>query len=149
VRPTRHSFKWIVALLIVAGLGTVQLSACAETPAEGEGEEPASVEPIKGTDYNTIVLSGRAAERVGIKTAKVREQNGHKVIPFDAVSYTPGGGTFTYTSTEELTFVRRPITVRTVKNDEAILSHGPPVGTQVVTVGNAELFGAEYEFEPE
>ena len=64
----------------------MQLSACSDTPAEGVGEEPASVEPIKGTDYNTIVLSGRAAERVGVKTSKVREQNGHKVIPYDAVN---------------------------------------------------------------
>ena len=149
MRPTKHSSRWIVVLLIVAGLAAIQLSACAETPGEGEPEEPASVEPIKGTDYNTIKLSSEAFERVGIKTAKVREENGSKVIPFDAVSYTPGGGNFTYTSPDALTFVRRPITVRTVKNDEAILSQGPPVGTPVVTVGTAELFGAEFEFEPE
>ena len=149
MRPTKHSIRWIVVLLIVAGLGAMQLSACSDSPAEEAGEEPASVEPIKGTSYNTIVLSMDAAERVGIETAKIGEKNGRKVIPYDAVSYTPNGGTFTYTSPEALTFVRRPITVQTLSNGEAILSHGPPAGTSVVTVGNAELFGAEYEFEPE
>ena len=149
MRPTKHSTRWIFVLLIVAGLCALQLSACSDTPGEAEAEETASVEPIKGTDYNTITLSGDAYKRVGIETARVREENGHKVVPYDAVSYTPDGDTFTYTSTEELTFVRRPITVTTVKGDEAILSHGPPVGTKVVTVGTAELFGAEYEFEPE
>jgi hypothetical protein len=45
--------------------------------------------------------------------------------------------------------VRRPLSVETVRNGEAILSKGPPAGTAVVTVGSAELFGVEYEFEPE
>jgi hypothetical protein len=138
-----------VVLLIVAGLCAMQLSACSDTSEEQAGEEPASVEPIKGTDYNTITLSAEAADRLGIKTGTISEKHGRKVIPYDAVSYTPNGGAFTYTSPEERTFVRRSITVQTVRNGEAILSHGPPAGTSVVTVGNAELFGAEYEFEPE
>ena len=132
MRPAKHSSRWFVVLVIVAALGAMQLSACAETPAEGEGEEPASVEPIKGTDYNTITLSGDAAERIGLETAKVRTESGRKVIPFDAVSYTPNGGTFTYASTDELTFVRRPITVTRVKGDEAILSRGPSVDSPCV-----------------
>jgi len=28
-----------------------------------------------------------------------------------------------------------------------VLSEGPPVGTLVVTVGGAELYGAEFEFQ--
>ena len=150
MRPTKHSSKWIVVLLIVGGLGAVQLSACSGvTEEEAGGAEAASVEPIKGTDYNTIKLTADAAERLGIKTAKIAEKQGHKVVPYAAVSYTPNGGAFTYTSPKARTFVRRPITVETVKNGEAILSKGPPVGTAVVTVGSAELFGVEYEFEPE
>ena len=148
MRPTKQS-RWIVVLLIVAGLGAIQVSACSDTPAEEEGAETASVEPIKGTDLNTITLTAEAAERVGIKTATISEKGGRKVIPYKAVSYTPQGTTYTYTSPKELEFVRRPITVQTVRHGEAILSQGPPAGTAVVTVGNAELFGAEFEFEPE
>jgi hypothetical protein len=45
--------------------------------------------------------------------------------------------------------VRKPVGVETVRKGEAVLSSGPRAGTAVVTVGSAELFGAEYEFEPE
>jgi hypothetical protein len=150
VRPTKHSSKWIVVLLIVAGLAATALSACSgTTEEEAAGDEPASVEPIKGTSYSTITLSAEAESRLGIKTGTISEKRGRKVVPYAAVSYTPNGGTFTYTSPKEHTFVRQPIRVKTVRRGEAILSHGPPVGTAVVTVGTAELFGAEYEFEPE
>jgi hypothetical protein len=149
VRPTKHSSRWIV-LLVVAGLAAVQFSACSGvTEEEAAGDEAASVEPIKGTSYNTITLSAEAAERLGIETGTISEKGGRKVIPYAAVSYTPNGSAFTYTSPADRTYVRKPITVKTVRAGQAILSKGPPVGTAVVTVGTAELFGAEYEFEPE
>jgi hypothetical protein len=153
VRPTKHISKWIVVLLIAAGLGATALSACSDSSDNAAANEPASVEPIKGTSYNKITLSAEAAERLGIKTGTISEKRiggkRWKVIPYTAVSYTPNGGTFTYTSPKQRTFVRQPISVKTVRKGEAILSHGPPVGTAVVTVGSPELFGAEYEFEPE
>jgi hypothetical protein len=154
VRPTKHSGRWIVVLLIVAGLGAMQLSACSSSSEEATApDQAASVEPIKGTSYNTIKLTADAVKRVGLKTGTIAEKRvagkQRKVIPYAAVSYTPNGGTFTYTSPEPRTFVRRPVSVETVRKGEAILSRGPPVGTTVVTVGSAELFGVEYEFEPE
>ena len=150
MRATTHSSRWIVVLLIVAGLGATALSACSGTSEEeASGDEAASVEPIKGTDYNTITLSADAAERLGIKTAAVSEKHGRKVVPYAAISYTPDGDTFVYTSPADRTFVRKPVDVETVRKGEAILSKGPRVGMAVVTVGSAELFGTEYEFEPE
>jgi hypothetical protein len=137
--------------LIVAGL---QLSACSSASEEATApDQAASVEPIKGTSYNTISLSADATVRLGIRTAKISEKRvagkRRKVIPYAAVSYTPNGRAFTYTSPKAHIFVRRPISVETVRKGKAILSHGPPVGTVVVTVGSPELFGVEYEFEPE
>ena len=150
MRPTMHSSKWIAVLLVVAGLGATTLSACSGvTEEEAGGDEAASVEPIKETDYNTITLSTEAAERLGIETATVSERHGRKVVPYAAVSYTPNGGAFVYTSPADRTYVRRPIEVETIRGRDAILSKGPPAGTAVVTVGSPELFGAEYEFEPE
>jgi hypothetical protein len=150
VRPTKHSSKWIVVLLIVAGLAVTALSACSSDSSDDAApDEPASVEPIKGTSYNTIKLSADADKRLGIQTGTVTEKQGRKIVPYAAVLYTTTGGTFVYTSPEDLTFVRQPIKVRTVRNGRAILSKGPAVGTAVVTVGSAELFGTEYEFEPE
>jgi hypothetical protein len=140
----------MVVLLIIAGLGAAQLSACSSANDEATApDQAASVEPIKGTRYNKVSLSADAVRRLGIKTATISEQRGRKVIPYTAVSYTPNGRTFTYTRPAAGTFVRQPVRVQTVRKGEAILSQGPPVGTVVVTVGSPELFGVEYEFEPE
>jgi hypothetical protein len=152
VRPTQQSSKWIVLVVIIAGLAAMQLSACSDTSSKAAAEEPASVEPIKGTDLNRVTLSAESVERLGIKTATVTTKqssggNVRKVIPYASVVYTPNGRAFTYTSPEPRVFVRQFIVVDTIKGREAILSHGPPVGTSVVTVGSQELFGVEYQVE--
>lgn len=65
------------------------------------------------------------------------------VIPYAAVVYTPLGDTWVYTNPEPLVYVRRPIVVDYIAGDLAYLTVGPPTGTRVVTVGSAELYGAE------
>jgi hypothetical protein len=144
--------QWILVVLAIAGLAAMQLSACSDTSSKAAAGEPSSVEPIKGTGLNRVTLSAQAAQRLGIKTAKVREKRvaggkERKVIPYASVVYTPNGRAFTYTSPETRVFVRQFIDVDSIKGGEAILSHGPPVGTAVVTVGSQELFGVEYEVE--
>jgi hypothetical protein len=66
-------------------------------------------------------------------------------MPYAAVLYDPNGDTWAYTNPEPLVFVRSPITVVTIEGNRAVLSAGPAAGTQVVTVGAAELLGTEYE----
>ena len=66
-----------------------------------------------------------------------------KVIPYAAVLYDLHGETWVYTSLEPLVYVRHPISVDYIDGDLAVLSEGPPAGTEVVTAGAAELFGAE------
>ena len=39
--------------------------------------------------------------------------------------------------------MRHPVTGEYIEGDRAILLDGPPVGTNVVTVGVAELYGAD------
>ncbi len=65
------------------------------------------------------------------------------IIPYSAVIYGLNGEAWVYTNPEPLTFVRQPITIEYVDDDEAVLSEGPAAGTEVVTVGGAELFGVE------
>jgi hypothetical protein len=65
------------------------------------------------------------------------------VIPYGAVLYDAEGDTWAYTSPAPLTYVRESISVGRIEGDEAILSEGPAPGMEVVTVGVAELFGAE------
>jgi hypothetical protein len=136
----------VAAVLIVAVL---PLAACqrGEDEAAAGGEEPAALEPVEGSEgLFRITLTAAAAERLDVQTTAVRAVgNGAQrtVIPYSAVLYEPDGETWTYTSPESLTFVRAPIVVDTIEEDRAVLSEGPPVGTKVVTVGVAELFGAE------
>jgi hypothetical protein len=70
-------------------------------------------------------------------------------IPYSAVIYGVEGGVWTYTSAGPLTFVRAPITVAEVQGNVAVLSNGPPAGTEVVTVGGEELLGTEFAIEGE
>jgi hypothetical protein len=66
-----------------------------------------------------------------------------QVIPYSAVLYDLNGETWVYTNPEPLVFVRQPVSVDYIEGDLAVLSDGPPAGTQVATVGVAELYGAD------
>jgi hypothetical protein len=105
------------------------------------------VEEIQGSVFKRVTLTEKAAERLDIQTAPVREEqvNGAQrlVVPYAAVIYGLEGETWAYTNLEPLVFVRQPIQVDRIQGDLAILSEGPAVGTPVVTVGVAELYGAE------
>jgi hypothetical protein len=141
---------WAGLVLIAAG---VSLSACGEGSGEAESGyesdpseyESAELEPIKGSEVMRVKFSAEGAERVGLQTASIRENRRKKVIPYTAVIYGPEGDAFAYTSPEPLTFVRREIEVDRVAGDHVVLSAGPPVGTEVVTVGAAEVYGTEFE----
>jgi hypothetical protein len=136
----------IAALLIVAVVAGLSKSEAQATEAQ-----PASVEPIGDGGLNTLALTAEAASRLGIKTTPVRtEVVAHvrkTVIPYSAVVYDATGASWAYTTSKPLSFVRHPIVVARVAGDLAVLSSGPSVGTQVVSVGVAELFGTEFEFE--
>jgi hypothetical protein len=132
----------------VAALAIAMSSCGSQDDAVGPDAEAATVTPIKGSDASKVTLSAEAAERLGIRTARiVAGPAGREVIPYDAVVYDAGGATFTYTSPGRLQFVRRPIDVVRITGGRAILSSGPPVGTAVVIVGSQELYGSEYEVE--
>ena len=51
---------------------------------------------------------------------------------------------YCWESPKPLEFVRHDIRVDDIRGNRAVLSAGPRVGTVVVTVGSAELWGIEY-----
>lgn len=143
----RH--RWLPAVLVALALGVPACTdVAANEPTDG-GPPRATVEPIEGTDVARVTLSEEAADRIDVQTTPVTEASlGSRqltAIPYAAVLYDPSGTTWTYTSPEPLVFVRAPIGVVRIRGDEALLSDGPPPGTQVVTVGAAELLGTEYQ----
>lgn len=123
------------------------LSGCANPVASASdgGEEPAVVEPVEGTDLSSVTLSEQASERLGIETATVTAAPGGSGtrMPYGALLYDASGKTWAFVNTEPLMFVREQLTVDDIRGDWVYLSAGPPVGTTVVTVGAAELLGAE------
>jgi hypothetical protein len=151
----QHSRRWSVAALLLVAALALGVSACSrgQTGEEGGSGDAVKVEPIEGSELSRVILSEQAAERLGIQTAKVREAKvaaagggkavTHKVIPYGAVLYDEQGATWTYTNPGPLTFLRQKIGVDYIQGDDAILTAGPAAGVTVVTVGSAELLGAE------
>ena len=132
----KHIYRLFIALLITASL----LAACGPKPTSPEKIEPFQLEPIEGSDFQRVILTEKAAQRLDIQTAPIRDGN---VIPYAAVLYGLNGETWAYTNPEPLVFVRQSIVIDHIEGDSAFLSDGPDTGTAVVTIGVAELYGAE------
>jgi hypothetical protein len=148
-RKCRRQLRAACAGLVLI-TGVVALSACGEASSGYDYETashhvPAKLEPIKGTDVQRVVFDAEAAKRVGLKTAPIRQDGQETVLPYDAVIYGADGKTYTYTAPEPLTYVRQEIDIDHVTGDSVMLSDGPPTGTEVVTVGAAEVYGTEFE----
>jgi len=146
--------------LVVLVLGGVLLGGCAEAPedAAASGTGPATVESIEGSEVSLVTLTEEAVARLGLSTTAVAvaaagadggagqpttETATRTIIPYGAVIYDNTGATWAYTNPELLVYVREPITIDRIEGDEVFLLDGPAVGTDVVTIGAAELYGAE------
>ena len=82
---------------------------------------------------------------MSLQTAPIRENGQEMVIPYDAVIYGADGNTYAYTAPEPRTFVRQEISIDHVDGESAMISDGPPAGTEVVSVGAAIVYGSEFE----
>jgi hypothetical protein len=132
----KHMIYSIVLLFLVGLL----LSACgSQIPVTGEKVAPSKLEPVEGTDLSRVILTEKAAERIGIETVVA---SGNEV-PYAAVIYDIEGNTWIYTNPAPFTFVREPILIDHIEGDMAILSDGLSSELTVVTVGVAELWGTE------
>jgi hypothetical protein len=140
----KHSNRWLIVILLIA---IALLSACGGSAEAVSKVEPAQLEAIEGTEFNRVVLTERAAQRLDIQTAPVREEevNGTQraVAPYAAVLYGLNGETWVFVNSGPLTYERQAVTVDHIEGDMAVLLDGPSVGTEVVTVGVAELYGAD------
>lgn len=148
--------RWAIAAVLVAGLVAFALLAVvaglSRTSASEDEVSPATVKSLRG-GLHRLQLSARAVERVGIATGPVSSAlvatRRRPVVPYSAVIYDANGNSWTYISPKPRTYVRHRVVVDRVSGGNAFLSSGPHVGTKVVTVGAAELFGTEFEFDEE
>jgi hypothetical protein len=129
------------ALLIAAGLA---LAGCGR--AEGADIPPvqvASVDTTQPDQPGVITLVEAAARRLGIQTAEVTAGPSGLTVPYGALVYEADGSTWVFVQTEPLTYQRAPVAVAGISGDQVTLTSGPAVGTDVVTLGAAELVGVE------
>ena len=139
---------------VVAMLGAVLLvSGCKQDKIE-EKYHPAKLEESGEKGIMRVILEPKAAERIGLQTAQIVEQNmtvggrtgTRKVVPYGAIMYDTKGDTWTFTNPEPLVFVRHKVVVEHIEGDQVVLSDGPATGTAIVTVGATELMGAEHKY---
>jgi hypothetical protein len=143
----QRNHYWLI--LSLALTTTMLLSACASgTSSTSSATKPVKVEKVDGSPVSRIILTDQGAKRLDLRTEEIRDiQEGgaaRRAMPYAAIVYDLKGAAWAYTATEPLTYVRQGVTVDTIKGNVAYLKDGPPPGTQVVTVGVAELYGAEF-----
>jgi hypothetical protein len=134
----------VAVSVLLAGL---MVSACKEVETETEtGYVPAQLEPVKGRDdLRRVTFTAQAAKRVGLRLAAVRRSGTHTQVPYAALVYDPEGKTYVYKSLSPLTFVREEVEVDRIEGDRALLSDGASLGSRVVSIGAAEVYGTELE----
>src|SRR5215211_589079 len=111
----KHINRWLLVTLIFAGL---LLSACGPKEATTEKISPSKLEPIEGTDLSKVILTEKAAERIGVATVSASGTE----VPYAAVVYDIEGNTWIYTNPEPLTFVREQIAIDHIEGDMAVLA---------------------------
>ena len=132
----KHINRLLLVTLLFAGL---LLSACGPKESTSEKIVPSKLEPIEGTDMSKVILTEKAAERIGVETVSASGTS----VPYAAVIYDIEGNTWIYTNPEPLTFVREPVVIDHIEGDTAFLAETLPGELNVVTVGVAEIYGTE------
>jgi hypothetical protein len=135
--------RHLPAAVLLAALAV--LPACSSDPAgKSAADPPATVVTDPATNQLTVELTDDAVRRIGITTAPVAVlASGQPGVPLSAVLFREDGSTWVYTDPEPLRFVRTKVALGAVLGDSVVLTSGPAAGTGVVTVGAAELLGAE------
>lgn len=134
--------------MVIACLACGPVAACGEVPEAAPattGLEAATLEEVEGQDVSRITLTEKAAERLGLTTGVVEAVEGKLQVPYSSLIYDASGGTWLYTNPEPLVFVRAPVEVERIEAPTVKLADGPEPGTRIVTVGAAELLGAELD----
>lgn len=136
----RHHSGWIIAIMVTV---TLPLAGCGKGTAKAAPEAPATVEK-QDSGIGRITLKARAAERIGIAFAEVR-QNGQRLeAPYNTLLYDASGREWVFISPQPNVFMRAEIKVDLIEGDTMFFSKGPAAGTKLVTSGIAQLYGIEY-----
>ncbi|MHA7223867.1 hypothetical protein ACX80S_16345 [Arthrobacter sp. RHLT1-20] len=125
------------------------LPGCAQPAAVSASvslDDPAKVEKNATTGIAKLTLTEKGLERLELKSDTVKPGTGTDVLlPYASLLYDANGKTWVYTNPAPRVYQRQAVTVTKVESGVVTATAGPPAGTAVVTVGAAELFGAEFD----
>lgn len=135
------------ARLTAVGFAVTALlvTGCSDASPGEDIYSPVELEEIADSDVKKVVLTQDAARRIGLKSVPAQDDGEQVTVPYAALIYDGEGDIWVYAASEDLTFVRVEIDVERIDGDVVWLSEGLTPGTQVVTVGAAEIYGAEME----
>lgn len=135
------------ASLAALPLAVSLLASCGDATSDEYviEDDPGSVEHVEGSDIGRVTLTDGAAGRLGVRTTPVTRVGQRLAVPDRAVFADPDGAWWVYTNPAPGVYVRHEIRLARHRQGLTLLSSGPGAGTEVVTVGVAELYGIEAE----
>lgn len=137
----------MAALLVAGGLAVAGCSAA--QGGEGAPVKVASVSTQAAGVPGIVTLADAAVQRLGLTTAPVTARPGGTSVPYGALVYEADGSSWVFVQTAPRSYQRARVQVAGITGDRVSLTSGPPVGTDVVTVGAAELVGVEIGIDGE
>jgi hypothetical protein len=128
----------VVAVAIATSAGCAEIESVTAEPYE-----PAALESTGPDKPARVILTQEAVDRVALQTIEVKALGKDLTVDHAALVFDKAGKPWVFSVVGPRTYVRAAVTIKEVQDNEVTLSAGPPAGTQVVTVGAIELWGAE------
>ena len=123
------------------------LEAEADEPPEGLGVDDSDDNDLEeGALYYVVANADQSlipGQRVWVQLPLLGSGTSRLIVPYAAVIYDVNGETWVYINPEAQVFIRQSVSIDYIEGDLAFLTDGSSAGTDVVTVGGAELYGAE------
>lgn len=144
----RRSLMGRAGSVVIAGCVALvmSLTSCAEIESTtDEGYQPASLSEPDEAGVRVVELTELAGDRIDLESARVQAEDGQKAVPYAALIYDGKGGAWVYEVVGKHTYRRAKITVARTQGGKVFLTAGPAVGTEVVTQGSTQVYGAEVE----
>ena len=131
-------------LTLLTTSGSAMAAGYVYGAASDKKDRPATVEVIEGSKVKQVTVTEKASKRLDIQIGEIVNGAANQLsVPYSSIVYDISGGTWVYTMSQPLTYVRQSVVVQTIKGETAFLTSGPVAGTKIVTVGVAEIYGAE------
>jgi hypothetical protein len=119
------------------------LAGCSPTAATHVPYKPAKVGSATAAGVKPVTFTAEGARRIGLETSAISEADGRLVVDHAALIYDSSGRSWVYAVSEPLTYLRAAVKITETDQGRVFLAEGPVVGTAVVTVGAAQLYGEE------